>query len=167
MSGCRVVGKSRYWDEYDVCLLYTSQPENGQNLQKTSQVRRVQSRPRRFTPGAVCLDEPAISGVSFFFTGKSSHKVACPDGTIFNLSLESAKLMIWSADSLYLSLIHIYQKKAHKEDLWYKQLPSQTAQEVCRLLDKAWKSFYALKRTGGIETPRDRKSTRLNSSHRL
>ena len=23
-----------------------------------------------------------------------------------------------------------YQKKAHKEDLWYKQLPSQTAQEV-------------------------------------
>ena len=47
-----------------------------------------------------------------------------------------------------------YQKKAHKEDLWYKQLPSQTAQEVCKLLDKAWKSFYALKRTGGIETPR-------------
>ena len=39
--------------------------------------------------------------MSFFFTGKSSHKVACPDGTIFNLSLESAKLMIWSADSLY------------------------------------------------------------------
>ena len=26
-----------------------------------------------------------------------------------------------------------YQKKAHKEDLWYKQLPSQTAQEVCKL----------------------------------
>ena len=47
-----------------------------------------------------------------------------------------------------------YQKKAHKEDLWYKQLPSQTAQEVCKLLDKAWKSFYALKRSGGIETPR-------------
>ena len=47
-----------------------------------------------------------------------------------------------------------YQKKAHKENLWYKQLPSQTAQEVCKLLDKAWKSFYALKRSGGIETPR-------------
>ena len=47
-----------------------------------------------------------------------------------------------------------YQKKAHKEDLWYKQLPSQTAQEVCRLLDKAWKSFYALKKSGGIESPR-------------
>nr|DAU19946.1 MAG TPA: endonuclease [Caudoviricetes sp.] len=47
-----------------------------------------------------------------------------------------------------------YQKKAHKEDLWYKQLPSQTAQEVCKLLDKSWKSFYALKRSGGIENPR-------------
>ena len=47
-----------------------------------------------------------------------------------------------------------YQKKAHKKDLWYKQLPSQTAQEVCRLLDKAWKSFYALKRSGGIEIGR-------------
>ena len=47
-----------------------------------------------------------------------------------------------------------YQKKSHREDLWYKQLPSQTAQEVCKLLDKAWKSFYALKRSGGIENPR-------------
>ena len=25
-----------------------------------------------------------------------------------------------------------YQKKAHKENLWYKQLPSQTAQETCK-----------------------------------
>lgn len=46
-----------------------------------------------------------------------------------------------------------YQKKAHKSDLWYKQLPSQTAQEVCKLLDKSWKSFYALKKSGGIENP--------------
>ncbi|WP_270523887.1 hypothetical protein [Clostridium fessum] len=35
-----------------------------------------------------------------------------------------------------------YQKKAHKGDLWYRQLPSQTAQETCKQLDKAWKSFY-------------------------
>ena len=46
-----------------------------------------------------------------------------------------------------------YQKKAHKADLWYKQLPSQTAQEVCKLLDKSWKSFFALKKSGGIEHP--------------
>ena len=34
-----------------------------------------------------------------------------------------------------------YQKKAHKDDLWFKSLPSQTAQEVCKQLDKAWKSY--------------------------
>ena len=46
-----------------------------------------------------------------------------------------------------------YQKKAHKGDLWYRQLPSQTAQETCKQLDKAWKSFYVLKKTGGIKDP--------------
>ena len=46
-----------------------------------------------------------------------------------------------------------YQKKAHKGNLWYKQLPSQTAQETCKQLDKAWKSFYVLKKTGGIKDP--------------
>ena len=44
-----------------------------------------------------------------------------------------------------------YQKKAHKGNLWYKQLPSQTAQETCKQLDKAWRSFYVLKKTGGIK----------------
>ena len=39
-----------------------------------------------------------------------------------------------------------YQKKAWKDSLWFKQLPSQTAQEVCKLLDKSWKSFYVLKK---------------------
>ena len=47
-----------------------------------------------------------------------------------------------------------YQKRVHKDDMWFKQLPSQTAQEVCKLLDKAWKSFYELKKTGGIENPK-------------
>ena len=46
-----------------------------------------------------------------------------------------------------------YQKRAHKGDLWYRQLPSQTAQETCKQLDKAWKSFYVLKKTGGIKDP--------------
>ncbi len=35
-----------------------------------------------------------------------------------------------------------YQKSHHKDHLWYKSLPSQTAQEVLKQLDKAWKSFY-------------------------
>lgn len=46
-----------------------------------------------------------------------------------------------------------YQKKEHKEDLWYKQLPSQTAQEVCKQLDKSWKSFYVLQKSGEIQNP--------------
>ncbi|MCF0229553.1 MAG: transposase [Parasporobacterium sp.] len=47
-----------------------------------------------------------------------------------------------------------YQKSHYKDNVWFKSLPSQTAQEVCKLLDKSWKSFYALKKTGGIENPR-------------
>ena len=47
-----------------------------------------------------------------------------------------------------------YQKKAHKDDIWYKQLPSQTAQEVCKILDKSWKSFYALEKSKGIANPK-------------
>ena len=46
-----------------------------------------------------------------------------------------------------------YQKSVHKNDIWFKSLPSQTAQEVCKQLDKSWKSFYQLKKTGGIENP--------------
>ena len=44
-----------------------------------------------------------------------------------------------------------YQKKAHKENIWYRSLPSQTAQEVCKILDKSWKSYFELLKTGGIE----------------
>lgn len=47
-----------------------------------------------------------------------------------------------------------YQKAIHKDNIWYKSLPSQTAQEVCKLLDKSWKSFYRLLRTHGIENPK-------------
>ena len=47
-----------------------------------------------------------------------------------------------------------YQKSKHKDDLWFKSLPSQTAQEICKLLDKAWKSFYQLKKSVGFENPR-------------
>jgi len=48
-----------------------------------------------------------------------------------------------------------YEQKARlKESFWYKNLPSQTAQEVLKQLDEAWSSFYKLKKTGGIENPR-------------
>lgn len=37
-----------------------------------------------------------------------------------------------------------YQKKKWKNNFWYKLLPSQTAQEVCKVLDKSWKSYNTL-----------------------
>lgn len=46
------------------------------------------------------------------------------------------------------------QKKRLKEHFWYKNLPSQSAQELLHTLDGAWRSFYKLKETGGIENPR-------------
>ena len=46
------------------------------------------------------------------------------------------------------------QKASHKDDLWFKNLPSQTAQEVCKVLDKAWKSYFALLSSHGIANPR-------------
>ena len=46
------------------------------------------------------------------------------------------------------------QKAGHKDDHWYKSLPSQSAQEICKQLDKAWKSYFALLKSGGIVNPR-------------
>ena len=36
------------------------------------------------------------------------------------------------------------QKKRLKDNVWYKSLPSQTAQDVLFNLDKAWKSYFVL-----------------------
>lgn len=46
-----------------------------------------------------------------------------------------------------------YQKKVHKDDLWFKQLPSQTAQEVCKVLDKSWKSYFKLLKNNKQKNP--------------
>lgn len=45
------------------------------------------------------------------------------------------------------------QKSRLKNNMWFKSLPSQTAQEVCKLVDKSWKSFYVLKKSHGIQNP--------------
>jgi len=52
------------------------------------------------------------------------------------------------------------QKKRLKDQFWYNNLPSQSAQELLHTLDGAWKSFYKLKKTGGIENPKPPKFKR-------
>jgi putative transposase len=47
-----------------------------------------------------------------------------------------------------------YQKKKHKSNMWYKSLPSQTAQEVCKDLQEAWSSYFTLNKTGGVKNAR-------------
>lgn len=55
-------------------------------------------------------------------------------------------------DSGYPDWYH--QKKDHKDDLWFKQLPSQTAQETLHILHQAWKSYFVLLKSGGIKNPK-------------
>lgn len=45
------------------------------------------------------------------------------------------------------------QKKQLKANMWYKSLPSQTAQETLKVLEQSWKSFFKLQQTGGIVNP--------------
>ena len=45
------------------------------------------------------------------------------------------------------------QKKRLKTNLFYKNLPSQTAQKVLKKLDESWESFYALRKSGGVKNP--------------
>lgn len=46
------------------------------------------------------------------------------------------------------------QKKRLKENFFYKNLPSQTAQDVLQQLEEAWKSFFTLQKTKGIVNPK-------------
>ena len=46
---------------------------------------------------------------------------------------------------LYKSPNWYDQKKSLKTNMWYKNLPSQTAQDVLKTLDEAWKSYNILK----------------------
>lgn len=58
------------------------------------------------------------------------------------------------------------QKKRLKTEFWYKNLPSQTAQQVLKDLQDGWSSFFKLKETGGIQNPqppRFKKKKSLNN----
>ncbi|MHB1418019.1 MAG: RNA-guided endonuclease InsQ/TnpB family protein [Bacillota bacterium] len=54
------------------------------------------------------------------------------------------------------------QKKRLKDHFWYKNLPSQSAQELLHTLDGAWKSFFKLKETNGVENPKPPKYKQEN-----
>ena len=45
------------------------------------------------------------------------------------------------------------QKKRLKTNFFYKNLPSQSAQRALKKLDESWESYYALKKSGGVENP--------------
>ena len=45
------------------------------------------------------------------------------------------------------------QKRNLKNDIWFKSLPSQTAQDVLQRVDEGFKSYFKLLKTKGIENP--------------
>ena len=47
-----------------------------------------------------------------------------------------------------------YQKKALKDNFWYKNLPSQTEQDVLATLQESWKSFFELNKSKGVKNPK-------------
>lgn len=56
------------------------------------------------------------------------------------------------------------QKKALKNNVWYKLLPSQTAQEVCFVLQQNYKSWFKLRKTDKpANPPRFRKKKELST----
>jgi IS605 OrfB family transposase len=59
------------------------------------------------------------------------------------------------------------QKKRLKNNFWYKNLPSQTAQEVLNILEKSWKSFFKLKETGGTHNPRPPRFKKKGSKYNI
>lgn len=60
----------------------------------------------------------------------------------------------WSKESTTSFPDWYDQKKRLKNHFWYKNLPSQSAQEVLKVLQEAWESFFELKKSGGIENPK-------------
>lgn len=59
------------------------------------------------------------------------------------------------------------QKKRLKTNFWYKNLPSQTAQECLKVLEKSWKSFFKLKETKGIDNPQPPRFKKKNSKYNI
>lgn len=56
------------------------------------------------------------------------------------------------------------QKKRLKDNYWYKNLPSQTSQDILDVLQKSWKSFFKLKETKGVENSKPPKFKKNKSN---
>ena len=55
------------------------------------------------------------------------------------------------------------QKRNLKNDIWFKSLPSQTAQDVLQRVDEGFKSYFKLLKTKGIENPQGPNYKKKNS----
>ena len=55
------------------------------------------------------------------------------------------------------------QKRNLKNNIWFKSLPSQTAQDVLQRVDEGFKSYFKLLKTKGIENPQGPNYKKKNS----
>ena len=64
----------------------------------------------------------------------------------------------------YESMPNWYEQKRNlKNDVWFKSLPSQTAQDVLQRVDEGFKSYFKLLKTKGIENPQGPNYKKKNS----
>ena len=59
------------------------------------------------------------------------------------------------------------QKRKLKNDIWFKSLPSQTAQDVLQRVDEGFKSYFKLLRTKGIKNPDGPHYKKKNSHYNI
>jgi len=59
------------------------------------------------------------------------------------------------------------QKKKLKNDIWFKSLPSQTAQDVLQRVDEGFKSYFKLLKTKRIENPHGPNYKKKNSHYNI
>lgn len=59
------------------------------------------------------------------------------------------------------------QKRKLKNDIWFKSLPSQTAQDVLQRVDEGFKSYFKLLKTKGIKNPEGPRYKKKNSHYNI
>ena len=68
----------------------------------------------------------------------------------------------------YESMPNWYEQKRNlKNDIWFKSLPSQTAQDVLQRVDEGFKSYFKLLKTKGIENPDGPHYKKKNSHYNI